>query len=289
MTRAVRGRARVPGLVRRHLAGDDGGHDAPRARRRRWRGWSGAGGRRRRPPPSASSPATARYGCSPGWPATPACRRSAPCTSARWTGRSAGRYVAAGAVIGAGLYQFTPVKRRWLARCTAPDRHLPRPGVFGALRAGAGHGVCCVACCGTLMVALYALGIMSITWMVVLTVLIAGERLLARHRRGPRGRRRARRARRRSGGGGGRGRSMTLPPTGHPTMGMGTGKGMGAGTGTDEFPGGGQVIADTSTFHRRRPAPNPRFRRSRRRPKRGQRGLEPSGRRSSAALSGGAS
>ena len=39
----------------------------------------------------------------------------------------------------------------------------------------------------------------------------------------------------------------------------------------------------------RGPAPNPRFRRSRRRRKRGQRGLEPSGRRSEAALSGGAS
>jgi predicted metal-binding membrane protein len=94
---------------------------------------------------------------------------------------SAGRYVAAAAVIGAGLYQLTPTKRRWLARCTAPDRHLPRPGVSGPLRAGAGHGVCCVACCWTLMVALYTLGIMSITWMVVFTVLIAGERLLARH------------------------------------------------------------------------------------------------------------
>ncbi len=94
---------------------------------------------------------------------------------------AAGRYVAAAAVIGAGLYQLTPIKRRWLARCTTPDRHLPRPGVFGTLRAGAGHGVCCVACCWALMVALYALGIMSITWMVVLTVLIAGERLLARH------------------------------------------------------------------------------------------------------------
>jgi predicted metal-binding membrane protein len=93
---------------------------------------------------------------------------------------SAGRYVAAAAVLGAGLYQFTPVKRRWLERCTAPGRHLPRPGPAGALRAGAQYGVCCVACCWTLMVALYALGLMSVTWMVVLTVLIAGERLVAR-------------------------------------------------------------------------------------------------------------
>jgi predicted metal-binding membrane protein len=92
---------------------------------------------------------------------------------------SAGRYVAAAAVVAAGLYQFTAVKRRWLERCTAPERHLPRPGIAGALGAGAAHGVCCVACCWTLMVALYALGIMSLTWMVLLTVLIAGERLVA--------------------------------------------------------------------------------------------------------------
>jgi predicted metal-binding membrane protein len=93
---------------------------------------------------------------------------------------AAGRYVAAAAVLGAGLYQLTPVKRRWLERCTSPDRHLPQPGPAGALRAGARHGVCCVACCWTLMVALYALGFMSVTWMVVLTVLIAGERLVPR-------------------------------------------------------------------------------------------------------------
>lgn len=95
-----------------------------------------------------------------------------------WT--SAGRYVAAAAVIAAGLYQLTPVKRRWLNRCTAPERHLPRPGIAGALRAGAGYGVCCVACCWMLMVGLYALGLMSITWMVVLTVIIAGERRVGR-------------------------------------------------------------------------------------------------------------
>jgi predicted metal-binding membrane protein len=92
-----------------------------------------------------------------------------------WT--SAGRYVAAAGLIAAGLYQFTGVKRRWLARCIAPERHLPGPALLDALRAGGGHGVCCVACCWTLMVALYALGIMSISWMVVLTVLIAAERL----------------------------------------------------------------------------------------------------------------
>jgi predicted metal-binding membrane protein len=93
---------------------------------------------------------------------------------------SAGRYIAAATVVAAGLYQLTPVKRRWLERCVAPEPLLGGTGFRGALRAGARHGVCCVACCWTIMVALYALGFMSITWMVVATVLIAGERLVPR-------------------------------------------------------------------------------------------------------------
>jgi predicted metal-binding membrane protein len=93
---------------------------------------------------------------------------------------SAGRYVAGAAIVAAGLHQLTEVKRRWLARCTAPHLHLGRNSLTGSVVAGAGHGGCCVACCWTLMAALYALGIMSLTWMAVLTVLIAGERVLPR-------------------------------------------------------------------------------------------------------------
>ena len=46
--------------------------------------------------------------------------------------------------------------------------------------AGLDHGGCCVACCATLMVALYGLGMMSLAGMAVLTVLIVGERVLPR-------------------------------------------------------------------------------------------------------------
>lgn len=93
---------------------------------------------------------------------------------------SAGRYAAGAAIAAAGLYQLTDVKRRWLARCADPDLHLGRESLIGSVRAGTEHGGCCVACCWTLMAALYALGIMSLTWMAVLTVLIAGERILPR-------------------------------------------------------------------------------------------------------------
>lgn len=93
---------------------------------------------------------------------------------------SAGRYLAGASVVAAGLYQLTAAKHRWLARCTEPERHPPSDRVAGALRAGAEHGGCCVACCGTLMAALYALGMMNITWMAVVTVLIVSERLVPR-------------------------------------------------------------------------------------------------------------
>ncbi len=92
----------------------------------------------------------------------------------------AGRWLAAAALLAAAAYQLTPLKRRWLARCTDPRLPRPRPGVRGALAGGLEHGGCCVACCWNLMAALYALGMMSLAWMAALTVLIAAERLLPR-------------------------------------------------------------------------------------------------------------
>jgi len=88
-----------------------------------------------------------------------------------------GRYLAGAAVLAAGLWQLTSSKRRWLERCRAPK--APAAGI-PALRAGTKHGVCCVACCWALMASLYALGMMSVAWMALLTVLIAAERVLPR-------------------------------------------------------------------------------------------------------------
>jgi predicted metal-binding membrane protein len=53
-----------------------------------------------------------------------------------------------------------------------------RPGRLGALRTGIAHGGFCVGCCWALMAALFALGVMSIVWMVFVTALIAAEKLL---------------------------------------------------------------------------------------------------------------
>ncbi len=107
--------------------------------------------------------------------------RSAHPSALAWS--SGGRYLAGGAVAAAGLWQFSAAKQRWLARCRGSSAHVARgAGARGLLLAGTEHGGCCVACCWNLMVALYALGMMSIAWMALLTVLIAAERVLPRRR-----------------------------------------------------------------------------------------------------------
>jgi predicted metal-binding membrane protein len=95
----------------------------------------------------------------------------------------AGRYVAAGVLAGAGLYQLTASKDACLRRCRDRRTFLQehwRPGRLGALRMGMEHGGYCVGCSWALMAALFALGAMSLTWMALVAGLIAAERLLPR-------------------------------------------------------------------------------------------------------------
>jgi predicted metal-binding membrane protein len=93
----------------------------------------------------------------------------------------AGRWVAAGVLLVAAVYQLTPAKAACLSRCREARASLgARLGENrrGALLLGAQHGAWCVGCCWALMAALFALGAMSVAWMVVVSLLIAAERLL---------------------------------------------------------------------------------------------------------------
>jgi predicted metal-binding membrane protein len=95
---------------------------------------------------------------------------------------NAGPYVA-GLVIGAAaLYELTPVKAACLRHCRDPRLLIERrrPGRLGALWTGIEHGGFCVGCCWALMAALFALGVMSIGWMVLIAAVIATEKLLPR-------------------------------------------------------------------------------------------------------------
>ena len=92
-----------------------------------------------------------------------------------------GRYVAAGVILVAAAYQLTPAKNVALMKCRSPMDfilHSMRHGYGGALRMGVEHGAWCVTCCWALMVALFALGVMSIGWMAVVGAFIAGEKML---------------------------------------------------------------------------------------------------------------
>jgi predicted metal-binding membrane protein len=92
-----------------------------------------------------------------------------------------GRYLAGGVLLAAAIYQLTPIKDACLRRCRGPlDFVLThwRDGPAGALRMGVVHGAWCVGCCWGLMAALFALGVMSLTWMIAIAGLIAVEKLL---------------------------------------------------------------------------------------------------------------
>jgi predicted metal-binding membrane protein len=92
-----------------------------------------------------------------------------------WNG--AGRFVAGGALAAAGLYELTPLKSACLGHCRSPLRFLLAART-GALSAGVGHGAYCVGCCAGLMVALFALGAMSIFWMAVVGGVIFAQKVL---------------------------------------------------------------------------------------------------------------
>ena len=91
--------------------------------------------------------------------------------------------MAAGVILGAGIYQLTAWKDAWLWRCRERRAFLQqhwRAGRRGALRMGVEHGCSCVGCSWALMASLFALGVMSLTWMALVAGLIAAERMLPR-------------------------------------------------------------------------------------------------------------
>jgi predicted metal-binding membrane protein len=84
-------------------------------------------------------------------------------------------------LIGAGLYQLTPLKTACLKRCRNPVDFLVthwHPGRVGALRLGVEHGAYCVGCCWALMGVLIVAGSMSLAWVVAIALVVAGEKLL---------------------------------------------------------------------------------------------------------------
>lgn len=82
-------------------------------------------------------------------------------------------------LIAAGAYQFTSAKYACLVRCRAPFSILFtrwRTSAHGMYRLGLEEGLFCLGCCWALMVVMFAVGVMNVVWMAVLTVLMVAEK-----------------------------------------------------------------------------------------------------------------
>lgn len=89
-------------------------------------------------------------------------------------------------IAAAGLYQFTPIKRVCLSHCRSPFAFIAqhwRDGRIGALTMGLRHGAYCFGCCWALFAILVAAGVMSLAWMLLLTLVVFIEKVLPQGRR----------------------------------------------------------------------------------------------------------
>jgi len=91
-------------------------------------------------------------------------------------------------LIVAGLYQFTPLKYHCLDRCRSPLGFIMghwqgRRERLQAFRLGLHHGLFCVGCCWSLMLLMFAVGVGSLVWMLVLGAVMAAEKNLPWGRR----------------------------------------------------------------------------------------------------------
>jgi predicted metal-binding membrane protein len=87
-------------------------------------------------------------------------------------------------LVGAGIYQLTPLKTICLTQCRSPlslimkHAQLLGEGVRGPMQVGLMHGSWCIGCCWALMAVLVALGVMHLGWMAAVAAVILAEKLL---------------------------------------------------------------------------------------------------------------
>ena len=91
---------------------------------------------------------------------------------------------AAAIFITAGIYQFTALKDACLTYCRSPLSFLLnswRNGKLGAFHMGIVHGGACLGCCWAQMLIMFAVGVMNITAMVLITILVLLEKNLPKN------------------------------------------------------------------------------------------------------------
>jgi predicted metal-binding membrane protein len=93
---------------------------------------------------------------------------------------SASPWLGGALLVGAGVYQWFPVKDACLSHCRSPLGFLSsewREGRLGALTMGIRHGSFCVGCCGILMALLFVAGVMNLLWIAVIAIFVLAEKL----------------------------------------------------------------------------------------------------------------
>lgn len=89
--------------------------------------------------------------------------------------------IAAGTLIGAGLFQFSSLHERCLTACRSPRSFIichwrgAKPQV-DALRIGLAYGASCVGCCWAIMLVMFALGTANLAWMLGLATVMTVEK-----------------------------------------------------------------------------------------------------------------
>ncbi len=83
-------------------------------------------------------------------------------------------------LIGAGIFQWTPLKYACLDHCRSPIAFLMsdwRAGRKGGLVMGMRHGMYCLGCCWALMTLLFVLGVMNLLWIAALAFFVLIEKI----------------------------------------------------------------------------------------------------------------
>jgi predicted metal-binding membrane protein len=94
---------------------------------------------------------------------------------------SAFAYGVAGVLLAAGVFQLSPLKQVCLRACRSPLGFFLghwRAGRRGSLVLGWSHAMYCLGCCWALMVVLVAAGAMGLRWVLLITAVVAAEKLL---------------------------------------------------------------------------------------------------------------
>jgi predicted metal-binding membrane protein len=78
--------------------------------------------------------------------------------------------VAASVFAIAGIYEFSPTKKRWLEVCRLPGQHVVPDHT--ALQVGFEHGLACLRSSWALMLLMFGAGVASLPWMTLLTAVM---------------------------------------------------------------------------------------------------------------------